>query len=63
VIETLNRNTQVAQEAVRLLVQNLTAERECECQNALSTALITNPQVIPTETRERLGLLVNKYLK
>jgi 5'-methylthioadenosine phosphorylase len=63
VIEILNRNTQVAQEAIRLLVQNLTAERDCECQNALANALITHLQAIPLETRQRLGLLVDKYLK
>ena len=30
---------------------------------ALASALITSPEVVPAETRERLGLLVDKYLK
>ncbi len=63
VIEILHRNTALAQEAVRHLVRNLTPERPCECGNALANALITRPEVIPQETRQRLGLLVNKYLK
>ena len=63
VIQTLNKNTQKAQEAIRNLVLGLKTERACECGQALSTALITDPKVIPAETRKKLDLLVGKYLK
>jgi 5'-methylthioadenosine phosphorylase len=63
VIEILNRNTDIAQQAVRYLVRRLKPDRECACKNALAAALITNPSVIPADTRRRLGLLVDKYLK
>lgn len=63
VIQTLNKNTQKAQEAIRNLVRGLKAERTCACGQALSTALITDPKVVPAETREKLDLLVGKYLK
>jgi 5'-methylthioadenosine phosphorylase len=63
VIQTLNKNTQKAQEAIRNLVRGLKPERPCECGQALSTALITDPKVIPAETRKKLNLLVGKYLK
>lgn len=63
VIQTLNKNTEIAQESVRNLVRNLKPERSCECKNALSNALITNPKVIPAKTRKKLDLLVGKYLK
>ena len=62
VIEILNRNTDVAQQAVHNLIQQLTPDRMCDCQDALATALITNPDAIPPETRQRLSLLVEKYL-
>jgi 5'-methylthioadenosine phosphorylase len=62
VIQTLNKNTQKAQEAIRNLIRGLKDERSCECGQALSTALITDPKVIPAETREKLNLLVGKYL-
>jgi 5'-methylthioadenosine phosphorylase len=63
VIEVLNRNTEVAQEALQNLVRHIDPQRECDCQTALASALITDPKTIPAETRERLGLLVSKYLK
>ena len=61
VIEILNRNTQLAQQAIRNLARNLPAERACDCDTALATSLITQKDVIPDETRQRLGLLVGKY--
>ncbi|MBC8335153.1 MAG: S-methyl-5'-thioadenosine phosphorylase [Anaerolineales bacterium] len=63
VIKTLMKNTEVAQEAVRNLAREYSAKRECTCGNALADALITQPRVILSETRERLDLLVKKYLK
>jgi 5'-methylthioadenosine phosphorylase len=62
VIETLNRNTEAAHQAVRNLVRALPAGRKCECGDSLASALITRPDVIPQETRQRLALLVDKYL-
>jgi len=64
VIQTLNKNTALAQESLRLfLASDLDDSPACACGKALSDALITNPAVIPAETRARLDLLVGKYLK
>jgi 5'-methylthioadenosine phosphorylase len=63
VIRTLNQNTQIAQEAIRHLLKNLPETRQCACDQALADALITNPDVVPAGTRQKLDLLVNKYLK
>lgn len=62
VIATLNKNTGIAQTAIRNLVSNRKETRTCECSSALSAALITNPDVIPDDTRKKLSLLVDKYL-
>lgn len=65
VIEVLNKNTRLAQDAVRQLVRLLPADAappECACNRALADALITAPAHIPPEMRSRLGLLVGKYL-
>jgi 5'-methylthioadenosine phosphorylase len=62
VIKILNRNTTTAQQAVRNLLKSLEPERTCDCVDAMATALITDPKVIPQETRKKLDLLVRKYL-
>jgi 5'-methylthioadenosine phosphorylase len=63
VIQTLNKNTTIAQEAVRILARQLNHARDCDCEHALATALITHKEVIPAETRQKLDLLVHKYLR
>lgn len=62
VVRTLNANIRHAHEAIRHLVRNLRPETGCTCADALATALITRPEVIPPETKRRLRLLVEKYL-
>ncbi len=62
VIQTLNKNTEIAQDAIRNLVRAMNNERTCSCSQALATALITSPKVVPAETRKKLDLLVSKYL-
>jgi 5'-methylthioadenosine phosphorylase len=63
VIQTLNKNTDIAQDAIHNLVKGLKKERTCACNSALSTALITSPDILPADTRKKLDLLVGKYYK
>jgi 5'-methylthioadenosine phosphorylase len=63
VITVLNHNTIIAQQAIAGLAKHLRQEHACDCDHALATALITNPEHIPVETRQKLDLLVRKYLK
>ena len=62
VIETLNRNTQVAQEAIVKLVEQLEPRRNCNCSNALAGALITQREQIPPVTIAKLHPLIKKYI-
>jgi 5'-methylthioadenosine phosphorylase len=63
IVETLNRNTHTAQEAVRKLATSPEFQRSCECGSALSSALITHPAHIPAQTKEKLKLLIEKYIQ
>ena len=62
VLHTLKKNTALAQNAIRTLARTLKEKRDCECADALATALITRKDVIPSATRQKLDLLVRKYL-
>lgn len=61
VVRTLQQNTHVAQAAIRKLVESLQAP-ECTCENALADALITQKANIDPAVRQKLGILVDKYL-
>lgn len=62
VIHTLNKNTALAQKAIRIFAQNMKHARNCNCAEALATALITDRNVIPASTRTKLELLIHKYI-
>jgi 5'-methylthioadenosine phosphorylase len=62
VLAILQRNVQRAQEIIAHAVPNVSTTRHCACSTALRSALITDPALIPTAARERLGLLINRYL-
>jgi 5'-methylthioadenosine phosphorylase len=61
VITVLNHNTYIAQQAIAYLAKHWSLERHCDCEHGLATALITQPERIPPETRQKLDLLVRKY--
>lgn len=64
VVRTLAQNTETAQTAIANLVPVLDGRgSNCDCDRALEKALITNPAMIPPETRKKLALLLDKYLK
>jgi 5'-methylthioadenosine phosphorylase len=63
VIQTLNKNTQLAQNAIRHLARGLKPERDCDCGQTLANSLITRRESIPAETLQKLNILVQKYIK
>lgn len=64
VMKIISKNTNYVKDALVYLTQNPPEEKEdCDCQSALESALITNPVVIPKNTRKKLNLLVSKYLE
>jgi 5'-methylthioadenosine phosphorylase len=63
VVATLTQNARTAQQVLANAVEQLPIARTCECARALATAIMTRPDVVPAATRERLDLLVGKYLR
>ncbi len=62
VVANLTRNVDAAKETLRSLLTMLPAERGCSCGSALANSIVTAADRIPPEARERLGLLIGKYL-
>jgi 5'-methylthioadenosine phosphorylase len=59
VIRILQKNTQIAQDAIEILVDKLPRERtDCQCSSALKDALITDAKRIPSDTKQRLSLFL-----
>jgi 5'-methylthioadenosine phosphorylase len=62
VIRTFEKNISIAQAALVALISRLPKAWECACGNALSDALITAPENIPANIRQKVALLVDPYL-
>jgi 5'-methylthioadenosine phosphorylase len=62
VIQRLKQNSETASRTILGALPRLAAERSCPCASALKSSLLTDPAVIPAETRRRLHLLVGRYL-
>lgn len=62
ILETMHRNVDNARNLIRAAVPRLPAELGCGCGQALAHAIITDRDRIPPGARERLGLLIDKYL-
>lgn len=60
VVTTLRRNVTHAKEAIRRLVPRLEG-RSSPCWDGVQDAVMTAPDQFPPETRERLGILLDRY--
>jgi 5'-methylthioadenosine phosphorylase len=64
VIQTLNANLRLAQQALVGAVERLAGGlADCDCFHALETALITDSARVPDETLARLAPIVGKYFE
>ena len=65
VLETLQRNTKNVKTVLKHLIPELAkmpSDTTSPCDNALEHAIITNRDVIPEATKEKLAPLVKRYL-
>ena len=62
VIENLKKNSENAQKIIRTSVKRLPVDRTCKCGHALKHAILTDLKIAPERTRERLELLLKKYI-
>ncbi len=62
IVANLHKNAENAAKVVKAAVAAMPAARGCRCGAALEHALITDRALIPEETKQKLELLVGKYL-
>ena len=60
-IANLMANAALSKQTIAELVPTLTEDRPCDCGHTLSTAIITQRDMIPQEKVEQLGPIVAKY--
>jgi 5'-methylthioadenosine phosphorylase len=63
IIAVLQKNAENATKVVRETIAAMPKDRKCRCGSALAHAIITERDKIPAATRQKLALIVGKYLE
>lgn len=62
VVANLSKNVATSKDILRSILSEIPSDRDCLCSDALKDSIITSPDRVPSETRERLQPIVGKYL-
>jgi 5'-methylthioadenosine phosphorylase len=63
IVAVLMKNAENACNVVRESVAAMPQGRGCKCGSALAHAILTDPKKIPAATRQKLKLILDKYMK
>ena len=63
ILDNLHRNIAAARKIIKLAVSRIPEKRDCECATALKTAIVTAPELIPAGQKQKLDLLIGKYIR
>jgi 5'-methylthioadenosine phosphorylase len=63
ILTTMRSNIENAKKTIKLAAGRIPEVRQCDCASALGPALVTAPEMIPAEQKEKLDLLIGKYIK
>ena len=62
VLSNVRRNVETAQAIVRSAIPALDLECDCGCRHAVESAINTPAELVPQATKDKLDLLIGKYL-
>ena len=63
IIANLMQNAATAQRTIAEAVGRIDGARTCACKDALATAMITQPALVPAQTKKELEPIIVKYMK
>ncbi len=63
VVQNLLKNVATSKELLLRTVPALAGTRNCNCGDALRDAIITSPEMIPRDMKERLAPIIGKYIR
>jgi 5'-methylthioadenosine phosphorylase len=63
ILQNMHRNVKAAQDIVRHVAGAIAHDRDCSCRHAVENAIFTPAGMIPQATKDKLDLLIGKYLR
>jgi 5'-methylthioadenosine phosphorylase len=62
IIDVQKKNIAMAKKIITLAVKKMPGKRQCGCQTALKTSIVTAPAVMTLEQKKKYDLLIGKYI-
>ena len=62
ILNTMRHNVDTAKKIIKLAVSRIPGERDCPCATTLEMAIVTDPKLIRAEQKNKLDLIIGKYL-
>jgi 5'-methylthioadenosine phosphorylase len=63
IVATLMQNAATAQKTIAEAVGRIQGPRTCACKDALATAIITRPELVPEQTKRDLQPIIGRYMR
>ena len=63
ILKVMNENTRTIQQLIPSIAEALSSRGDCSCRSAAAGVFVTDPALIPYQTRRRLWALYGKYWK
>lgn len=63
ILGTLRRNVELSRRIIKLAVGRLAQRPRCACADALASAIVTDPTLIPGQRKKELELIIGRYVK
>ena len=63
IINNMKKNVEMAKAIIKMIASDMPERRECECGVSLKHAIVTPKDMIPRETKQKLDIIIGKYLK
>jgi 5'-methylthioadenosine phosphorylase len=65
ILENLRKSIDKAKNIIKNSLPHIPSSRgqECECHKAVENIIVTSSELIPSQTKEKLKLIIGKYLK
>ena len=63
ILKVMDENTKAVQKVIPRIADALNSRGQCGCRSAAAGGFVTDPALVPYETRRRLWALYGKYWK
>ncbi|UCE97324.1 MAG: S-methyl-5'-thioadenosine phosphorylase [Dehalococcoidia bacterium] len=63
ILETMHRQEELCKHIIKLSIPEIAGAEGCKCSYALRGAIVTAPEAMPEETKKKLNLLIDKYIR